>query len=91
MEGKRSIDVMLVESIRMLDEIVVISYGEMAGRNLTTSIATVDGEVLISVPFSTVGKGLKGKISGVRVHQTNFTFGAQPTFTVRGGSSIQKK
>ncbi len=88
--SRSQIDIRMEEETIGMEEIVVVGYGEMSRRNLTTSISSVKGEELQSIPISTVGEGLKGKIPGVRVHQTNFTPGAEPTFTIRGGSSIQK-
>jgi len=80
----------LSEESTLLNEVVVVGYGEMSRRNLTTSISKVGGENLSNIPLNTIGEGLKGKIPGVRVYQPNFTPGAEPTFTIRGGSSIQK-
>lgn len=73
-----------------LDEVVVVGYGTQSKRTVTSAISKVDGETLKSTPINTVGEGLKGKIAGVRVYNTNNTSGAEATFLVRGGSSISQ-
>ncbi len=78
----------LVESTIGLDEVVVIGYGTASKRELTTSISTVQGDVLKNAAISSVGEGLKGKMPGVRVTSVNNSPGSETEFRVRGGSSI---
>ena len=73
-----------------LDEVVVVGYGTQSKRTITSAITSVDGDVLKNVPVSTVGEGLKGKISGARLYSNNNTPGADVTIRIRGGSSINK-
>lgn len=80
----------LLEDEKMLDEVVVVGYGTSSKRMLTTAISKLDGKTLESKPINTVGDGLKGKVSGVRVFTTDNQPGAGPTFRIRGGSSINK-
>lgn len=75
------------ESIAV-DEVVVVGYGEQSRRSVTSSIAKLDGEALQNIPISTVGEGLKGKIAGLKVTQTNFSPGGGFSYQIRGGSSI---
>lgn len=71
-----------------LDEVVVIGYGTASRRVITSSISKVDGDVLMNVPVSTLGEGLKGKMPGVRVTSVNSQPGSEVQLRVRGGSSI---
>src|SRR5690606_8839973 len=71
-------------------EIVVVGYGEQSRKTLTTSISKYDPEELDNIPINTIGEGLKGKISGVRVYSTSGQPGDSPEIRIRGGSSIQK-
>lgn len=80
--------IVLKEQRYELDEIVVVGYGEATRRTITSSIAKVDGSVLNDIPISSPIEGLKGRISGVRVIQTNNTPGGGFSIKVRGGSSI---
>ncbi|MGO3806857.1 MAG: SusC/RagA family TonB-linked outer membrane protein [Sphingobacterium sp.] len=73
-----------------IDEVVVVGYGTQSRRTLTTAISKVDGKALQDIPISTVGEGLRGKIAGARVYQSNNSPGADAVFRIRGGSSINK-
>ena len=66
----------------------MVGYGEQSRRSVTSSIAKLDGEALQNIPISTVGEGLKGKIAGLKVTQTNFSPGGGFSYQIRGGSSI---
>lgn len=89
-EGRSIIDVNLEASEGMLDELVVIGYSEMSRRNLTTSVGTYDPKgKLEGIAINTMGEGLKGKISGVRVFNFSGQPGEEPSIRIRGGSSIQ--
>ncbi len=83
-----SVTVRLEENTIGLEEVVVIGYGTASKRELTTSISTVQGEVLQNVAISSVGEGLKGKMPGVRVTSVNNSPGSETEFRIRGGSSI---
>lgn len=82
------IDVELAPESIAVDEVVVVGYGEQSRRSVTSSIAKLDGEALQNIPISTVGEGLKGKIAGLKVTQTNFSPGGGFSYQIRGGSSI---
>jgi len=73
-----------------IDEVVVVGYGTQSRRTLTTAISKVDGKALQDIPISTIGEGLRGKIAGARVYQSNNSPGADAVFRIRGGSSINK-
>ncbi len=82
--------IQLIPSAANIDEVVVVGYGTQSRRTLTTAISKVDGKALQDIPISTVGEGLKGKIAGTRVYQSNNSPGADAVFRIRGGSSINK-
>jgi len=89
-QNRSEINVSLNSDLSVLDEVVVVGYGTQSRRTITSSITKIGGEVLQDIPISTVGEGLKGKIAGARVYQSNNTPGADAVFRIRGGSSINK-
>ena len=86
--GQNYVRIVLTENALMMDEVVVVGYGEQTRRSITSAISKLGGEALQNAPISTLGEGLKGKIAGLRVVQTNNTPGGAFSYTVRGGSSI---
>lgn len=90
LNGKTRIDVTMEPDMKSLDEIVVVGYGEQSRKTLTTSISKYSPQELSNIPINTIGEGLKGKISGVRVYSNSGQPGEIPQIRIRGGSSIQK-
>lgn len=88
--SSNELNVTLIPSEQNLDEVVVVGYGTQSRRTVTSAITKIGGEQLQDIPISTVGEGLKGKVSGARVYQSNSTPGADAIFRIRGGSSINK-
>lgn len=86
--GQNTISVTLRDDALMMDEVVVVGYGEQTRRSITSSVAKLNGDSVQDIPISTLGEGLKGKIAGLRVVQTDNTPGGAFSYTVRGGSSI---
>ena len=86
--GQKEILIVLEEDALLMDEIVVVGYGEQTRRSITSAVAKLSGDSVQDIPISTLGEGLKGKISGLRVVQTDNTPGGSFSYTVRGGSSI---
>lgn len=71
-----------------LDEVVFVGYGEFSRRKITASISKVDGETIHDTPISNPLEGLKGKVAGLNIVQTNNTPGGSFSMKIRGGSSI---
>ncbi|TYR37549.1 TonB-dependent receptor [Sphingobacterium phlebotomi] len=89
-KGRSSINIVLQPVEEEIDDVVVIGYGTQSKRELTTAISQVTGGELTKVVGNTISASLKGKATGLRVHNTTGAPGAQAEITIRGGSSINK-
>ena len=87
---QKTLDVELGTEAANLDEVVVVGYGVQSKRTVTSAISKLDGDNVKGSPINTVGEGLKGKIAGVRVYNSNNSPGSEATFLIRGGSSISQ-
>jgi TonB-linked SusC/RagA family outer membrane protein len=85
---EKTIDVMLLNDNRALDEIVVVGYGVMKRRDLTGAISSVQGESIAKTTSSNALTGLAGKLPGVQVIQNSGTPGGDVTVRVRGIGTI---
>ncbi|WP_368662357.1 carboxypeptidase-like regulatory domain-containing protein [Zobellia laminariae] len=81
--GQASINVSLSEDAQALDEVVVIGYGEMKSKDLTSSITTIKAEELAATPTGSPMQALQGKVAGLQV-VSNGSPGQGPTIRVRG-------
>lgn len=81
--GKTSIKVQLIEDIVGLDEVVVVGYGKLQVKDLTSSITTVKTEDLVKTPTGQAMQALQGKVAGLQVVSSGGP-GDAPTIRVRG-------
>src|SRR5680860_1029640 len=83
--GKTQISVMLQESASGLDEVVVIGYGTTTKADLSSSVATVDQEVLENIRSVNLVDGLQGRLPGLDIKQQTGEPGSYMTrFNIRG-------
>lgn len=66
-EGRSTIDVVLLENTAMLDEVVVVGYGQMKKSDLTGAVGSMGAKDIKDVPVASVGQAMQGRISGVQV------------------------
>lgn len=82
-------DVQLEPDVDILEEIVVVGYGEQKKVNLTGSIVTVTEKDFENRNVSNAIQALQGKVAGLRVTQTTGAPGNEDiTFQIRGVNSF---
>ncbi len=72
--NQKTYNVVLNETSRKLDEVVVVAYGVQKKANLTGAVASVKVDDIADIPASNTSSLLQGRMSGVTVS----TFSAQP-------------
>ncbi len=82
------IKITLVEDKELLDEIVIVAYGEQKKSSITGSVAQLNNKNLDELPYSRVDQALQGKIAGVQVQNVSGSVGEAPQISIRGLSSI---
>ncbi len=80
--------IQLVASDNMLEDIVVIGYGSVKRKDVTTAISSVSTKDLDERPITNVAQALQGKAAGVAVTQPNGAPGAAMSIRVRGTTSF---
>jgi TonB-linked SusC/RagA family outer membrane protein len=87
-DNRTRIDLVLQEDNQMLDEVVVIGYGSMQKRQVTSSITSLSARDLpAGVGGSSIATALKGKVSGLVMSGTTSPNSGN-TFQLRGMASI---
>ncbi|OFY68498.1 MAG: hypothetical protein A2V64_10510 [Bacteroidetes bacterium RBG_13_43_22] len=82
------IDVTLAESAIGLEEVVVIGYGTIKKRDVSTAISSVSSESLKDKPISNFTQAISGNMAGVRITNTNAAPGGGSQINIRGIGSI---
>lgn len=80
--------IVLKEDHQLLDEVVVIGYGVMNKRDVSTSISSMKSDDIANVPISDFRQSMVGKMPGVQVLQSSGDPEGNVTIRVRGLSSV---
>jgi len=82
------IDLGMTSEAALLDDIVIVAYGQVKKSDLTGSVSSISGEALSrSAPIS-VDQALQGRAAGVQVTQVSGRPGGETSIRIRGTSSI---
>lgn len=86
--NKAKINVTLKEDTETLDEVVVIGYGSMQRKDITSSITSVKAEDLNVGVVTTPAQMLQGKVPGLTIANTSDPNGSA-SISLRGASSLR--
>lgn len=87
--GDRSkINVQLLTDVTALEEVVVIGYGAIKKKDVTSAVVTVDEAAIQNRPMVSAAEALQGKAAGVQVTQPSGKPGSALAVRVRGATSV---
>ena len=88
--NKQSIyNVSLSEDSQVLEEVVVVGYGSMKRKDITTAVSVVSTADIEERPIMTAAQAIQGKAAGIQVVQPSGMPGSGVTIRVRGATSVQ--
>ncbi|MDY9918232.1 MAG: carboxypeptidase-like regulatory domain-containing protein, partial [Proteiniphilum sp.] len=86
--GRTSFDIVLQEDTKMLAEVVVIGYGSLDKRQVTSAITSLKGEdMMVGVGGADITTALQGKIGGLVMNNLG-SANSGTTIQLRGMTSI---
>lgn len=86
--GRTTIDVVMLSDTELLDEVVVVGYGTMRKSDLTGSSSSIKEDRLDKSIVTSVGQALSGKAAGVNISTNSGRPGGRANIRIRGNSSI---
>ncbi len=84
--GSRA-EIVLAENTKVMNEVVVVGYGNLTKKQVTGAIASVRGDELKKQPLLTPIQGVQGLAAGIQVIGTGEP-GKQPRVQIRGINTI---
>jgi len=87
-DGRQSLEIVLEEQSKTLNEVVVVGYGQMKRSDLTGSIASVNSEAISKSVVTSVDQILQGRAAGVQVQLNSGQPGASSSIRIRGINSL---
>lgn len=87
-ESSPSLRISLQENSQSLDNVVVVGYGTMDKKEVTSTITHIDGRELLTVGAINPLTALQGKVAGLTISNTSAADpNSQPSIQLRGVSS----
>lgn len=86
--GRNVINVTMREDNKLLDEVVVVGYGTMQRKDVTSSITTVKAEDLNIGAYTDPAQLLQGKVPGLSIVQSSDPNAGTTSVTLRGASTL---
>jgi TonB-linked SusC/RagA family outer membrane protein len=86
--GNEIPDMLLKESTKSLEDVVVVGYGTQRKTELTGAVSSLRGDKIKEFPAVSMEQTIQGRMAGVQVQQTSGQPGAGISVRIRGVSSI---
>lgn len=86
--AKAKMEIILEEDSEVLNEVVVIGYGSVKRKDVTTAISSVSSKDIENRPLISAAQALQGKAAGVAVTSPNGAPGGEMSIRVRGTTSF---
>ena len=86
--GKQILNVVLTETAKAMDEVVVVGYGTQKKVNLTGAVSSVSMKELEGKPVVNIVEALEGTTPGLTIQQTNSQPGSRPSINIRGTNTL---
>ena len=87
-DGRKTINVIMKEDTKYLDEVVVVGYQEVKRKDLLGAVASVSTDKIVELPVTTVDQALAGRMAGVSVVATEGSPDPEMKIRIRGTGSI---
>lgn len=87
-EGRSTVNLALSPDTQVLEETIVVAFGESTKEAFTGSATVVKSSDIAKVQSSNVTRALEGMVAGVQMTTTSGSLGSQPSIVIRGVSSI---
>lgn len=87
--NQSAINVVMEEDSQTLDEVVVVGYGSMTRKDVTSSITTVKADDLNVGVYTNPAQLLQGKVPGLTIANTSDPNGSA-SISLRGTSSLRE-
>lgn len=86
--GKTQLNIVLKESSKAINDIIVVAFGEAKKEAFTGSAKVVEADDLVKVQSSNVTDALVGKVAGMQTTAASGRPGSGQSLTIRGVGSI---
>ncbi|MBO9204654.1 MULTISPECIES: SusC/RagA family TonB-linked outer membrane protein [Niastella] len=87
-DGRTQLEIAVRISVRPLDEVQMIAYGQTTKRFQTGNVSTLKGTEIEKQPVSNPIVAMEGRVPGLYITQSNGLAGGNVKFNIQGQNSI---
>lgn len=87
-KGNSNLNIILQEDSKIMDEVVVIGYGESTRKDLTGAISSIKGDEIAKSNSIDFAQAIQGKVAGLQITSQSGEAGAGVDMKIRGTNSI---
>lgn len=89
LNGRTFVEIMMLEDNNNLDEVVVIGYGSLSKKELSSSVVQVSRNDFLKGAVNSPMEMLSGKVAGLNVNSTSAANpNSDPSLQIRGATSL---
>jgi len=85
---QREVNKQLRQSVKALDDVVIVGYGTQKSRNITGAVAKIGSNQVKEVPVLGLDQAILGRVAGVLVTENSAEPGGEVSIKMRGIASI---
>lgn len=87
-QGRAQLTITLDDDAELLDDVVVVAFGQMSREAFTGSAGTMTSDALAVSQVSNPAQALAGRVAGVQLTNSTGNLGSSPSILIRGVGSI---
>ena len=87
--SRTTVDAVLEEDVKAVDEVVVVGYGTVTKRDLTGAVGRADVEAIQKTDAANLSEVLGGRIAGLNIMATDGAPGSEASISIRSGGFSQ--
>jgi TonB-linked SusC/RagA family outer membrane protein len=88
LNGRNTLEILLSENSKLLNETVVVGYGVQRKSDLTGAVGTVKTAAIERIPTASLDQAIQGKVAGVYVTPENGEPGRGAKIRIRGTGTL---
>lgn len=88
LDGRTTINVVMVVTDAVIGEVVVTGYGSVRRKDLTSAVTTINEKDFVKGPVTTPEGLINGKVAGVQITSGGGAPGSGTRILIRGGASL---
>ena len=86
--GQTQLRIVLAEDSEMLNDVVVVAFGQQTKESFTGSAGVLSSDELAKAQGTNPASALAGRVAGLQINNSSAQLGSSPSITIRGVGSI---